>query len=678
MKKLQVIVQNVQTEPCVLQISVDQSPETNWLTVDPSSATIGPGKEISLNIFLNSTNLTVGNYTSNLLVSGNDPDNPVDTVKISLTIIESPEIVIIPDTLRFNLKRGQVDSSTFSIKNEGSGILQIWSIEEEEIENRERSPSFYQEQKKPVFFEKGASEPTFGRVERNSGGPDSFGYSWIDSDETNGPLYQFRDISLTGTPLVLEPIGSFDPKDEGMAKVDLPFKVKFYGQFYNQIWVSSNGLILFDLEGTNELFKNQPIPVSDPPRGIVAPYWDDLYGSAEGEIYTQQVDGAFIIQWHNWGYYPEGTEKMIFQVVFFENSASIHFVYERILDNCKATIGIENMNGTVGLQIAYNQQYAHDHLLVCINKDVGWLSEWPVSGTVNPGDSLIVKVKAEASDLMGGEYLADIVVLSNDLRQPRVISPRIIMKIPSVPKIVSVQDTLYFGTTFTGVTSLLPLTLLNEGTAKLSVFNITSSNSAFVVDTTYFYLDMGQQIDIGVQFFPLKAGIYEGWIVIQSDDPEKPLDSTKVIGIAVEPPQIEVSPNSISQSILEGDSLDVTIKISNLGGSNLVWSASLVASPQAENLNLPEQLQSVISGSVSEGMIKSAVEKSDDIFIYNYTGSKDEKKTGKLISQAVSDRAQKSAKNSTEEDELLSEFQRFVMDSLSFVKILNPDSGIIC
>ena len=95
---------------------------------------------------------------------------------------------------------------------------------------------YKQEQRPAVIYPKGEEPLSDGAHQiEGAGGPDPFGYKWIDSDEPGGPPYEFTDISGSGTVVSLSPTGTFDPRDEGMATVNMPFSVNFYGDAYNSL-----------------------------------------------------------------------------------------------------------------------------------------------------------------------------------------------------------------------------------------------------------------------------------------------------------------------------------------------------------------------------------------------------------------------------------------------------------
>ncbi|RMH69835.1 MAG: hypothetical protein D6675_11350, partial [Gemmatimonadetes bacterium] len=70
---------------------------------------------------------------------------------------------------------------------------------------------------------------------RGSGGPDWYGYSWIDSDEGGGPSYEWNDISESGT--LITGLGD----DTNVGPFDLGFDFDYYGQTFNSIRFCTNG-----------------------------------------------------------------------------------------------------------------------------------------------------------------------------------------------------------------------------------------------------------------------------------------------------------------------------------------------------------------------------------------------------------------------------------------------------
>ena len=74
---------------------------------------------------------------------------------------------------------------------------------------------------------------------RGTGGPDAYGYTWIDSDESGGPTYSWIDISGIGTEIT----GLTD--DNNLGPFPMNFDFGYYWYAVNQFWVNANGAISF-------------------------------------------------------------------------------------------------------------------------------------------------------------------------------------------------------------------------------------------------------------------------------------------------------------------------------------------------------------------------------------------------------------------------------------------------
>ena len=118
-----------------------------------------------------------------------------------------------------------------------------------------------------------------------SGGPDTFGYTYMDSKELEGPIYAFEDISGSGTPVVLA-------DDEVSGAVALGFDFEFYGIEYSEIYISSNGFLTV-LDGQDFAFEGTFLPDTGDPNGVIAGWWTDLNPAEGGSIHVQTLDLAW-------------------------------------------------------------------------------------------------------------------------------------------------------------------------------------------------------------------------------------------------------------------------------------------------------------------------------------------------------------------------------------------------
>ena len=252
-------------------------------------------------------------------------------------------------------------------------------------------------------------------VTEGAGGADAFGYEWIDSDEPGGPVFNWIDITGGGTPVVLG--------DDASILVPLPFTFAFYGVNQSQVRIGSNGYLTFGTSGTS--FSNAAIPNPANPNDIICPYWDDLNPSAGGTIHYLSSPTQFIVQYTNVPHFFN-TGSYTFQVIL-NADGSILYQYldiQGVLNS--ATVGIENSDGTVGLQVVFNAAYIHNNLAVqlALPAACSWVSSLtPSSGTIPAGSSQSVTVGVDATGLLLGTYECSLTVTSDAANASRLDVP---------------------------------------------------------------------------------------------------------------------------------------------------------------------------------------------------------------------------------------------------------------
>ena len=326
-----------------------------------------------------------------------------------------PDIGVNPLSFSVSAPPGTTLVETLTIENTGEGVL---DFEVSDVEARYRmmkiKKSSSRRPLRHMEYAKGEDEPVYPPQILGSGGPDDFGYSWIDSDEPGGPTFSWIDITSVGTPLNLG--------DDDYQQVSLPWGFNFYGVSKTSIKISSNGYLTFGSDGTD--FTNDPIPDPTDPNDLIAPFWDDLNPSSGGEVYYyyDQTDDVFIVEWYQIPHYG-GSGVYTFEALLYPNG-DIVYQYQSMSGTLNsATIGIENSTGNDGLQVTYNADYVHNQLAVLLTLNQGWLTESPTSGVVTPGNIGIVEVTFNSEDLSEGTYTATIYINSNDPDEPTIEIP---------------------------------------------------------------------------------------------------------------------------------------------------------------------------------------------------------------------------------------------------------------
>ena len=204
----------------------------------------------------------------------------------------------------------------------------------------------------------------------------------------------------------------------------------------------------------------------------------------------------------------------------------------------------------------------------------GWLGTSPDAGTVAAGSSVDVNATFDAAGLSGGSHAANMVISSNDPVDPEVIVA-VSLAVTDAPNIAVSADTLDFGPVFIGFPDTLAVMVKNTGFASLQITGISVVAAGFTASTNTFTLDIEESRLIDVTFEATAVQTYSGSLIITSNDPDNPMVTVVLQGQGLEPPDIAVSPDSLSDSLLTGALSENYLTIENTGSSDLVWAISL-------------------------------------------------------------------------------------------------------
>lgn len=337
-----------------------------------------------------------------------------------------PDMSFNPDEFSFGAMPGDRDEGYIYITNSGEGYL-YYTLSLETIEGvlaKEAQNKIATASPAPIVPIVSAAKsdsytgPYNPPVILDSGGPDNFGYTWIDSDEPGGPVYNWKDISSLGTPVSWP-----GDTDDGIATgIPIGFDFSFYGNIYDALNICTNGFLSFTSTAT--AYNNATIPTADEPNNLLAVYWDDLNFEPRGACYyyTNNED-SFIVAYVGVPHYSD--EGLFTFEAILLGSGKIIFQYQEAsgVDVNQETVGIENANGMDGLQVCNYSAYVEPGLAVMFSAAPRWLSAAPTNALIEPHRSDTITVNCDASDLEIGQYEGIIHMQTNDHDYPAVDIP---------------------------------------------------------------------------------------------------------------------------------------------------------------------------------------------------------------------------------------------------------------
>jgi Peptidase family C25 len=264
----------------------------------------------------------------------------------------------------------------------------------------------------------------------DSGGPDAFGYEWFDSDDPDGPTYNW--ISNIGDALDYSSVLGAPANDAYFPTIDLPFVFPFYGVDRTSVSINVNGFLTFadatDLPYTLS-WDNVAMPSVEAPHlentgSVIAPWWDDLTLDNAGSIYVYMgATDTLLVTFSGVESFSQGGVYN-FQLLLTADG-KILFQYSDMGENRidSADIGMQNSDASLGFSIVHNLPFIQNDYAISIVRPLRWLEIVDESGIVGPDASTNAQFRIRGESVPIGDYSGTIHITNNDEDNPVVDIP---------------------------------------------------------------------------------------------------------------------------------------------------------------------------------------------------------------------------------------------------------------
>jgi hypothetical protein len=253
-------------------------------------------------------------------------------------------------------------------------------------------------------------DTSFGGYGSATGG----GWRFIDSNQSGGPTYGWKDISTAGTQV------SFTSDDQNRGPYDIGFSFPSYGQNYTTYRVSANGWISFTSTiATAASYNNGVLPDTSAPENLIAPWWDDLSPQRVGSNvrrWTNSTD-SLVVSYQN-VQSRTGGGLYNFEVILL-SSGKMVFQYGNMGTNrlTLATIGLQNSDRTKGATVIVDRAYIQNNLAIAWCPS-SMIELDPATGSVPAHGSLAVTARVKSCCVPDSISYGFLEIASNDVVTP--------------------------------------------------------------------------------------------------------------------------------------------------------------------------------------------------------------------------------------------------------------------
>ncbi|MEP5611475.1 MAG: choice-of-anchor J domain-containing protein [Cyclobacteriaceae bacterium] len=486
-----------------LQIVDGIIPELS-LSVAPRAGNIAAGDSLNVTVTFDATNLDGGVYEEDLVINNNDPSNNPFLLPTTLTVIDPQIIAVSPDTLTESLPKKSMSTQMLTVSNVGVADLNFkinidgnLVVPTGTSSSTDAVPSFrdWREDSRIMAKLAGDGEP-------------------ITNDPNNTPVGRMGTVAL-----LFEDFedATFPPADWSVVDNEGTGVTWQFAADYGEGNYSGSGeaaTTSSDAFGSAEFDTELITPEIqvDGQDGLVLEYLVNYQNFAASDFLDVDISTDGGLNWTNMLSWNEDHGS------FFSMPAELVSIQ---LDTFLA--------GATSFQVRWHYYdpnsgdfdwYAQiDDVVI----GVPWLSIDQTAGVVPGGGSLDIEVTFDASSLDVGDYMTNLIVCSDDLKNPEVTVPAFLTVVQPAT-IGVIPDTLSL-TLFEGFDADTSFIVTNSGDVDLE-YDVTTvpSFASVTVNSSGIVVPSGEEtVGINISAETLLPGDYSENFLIESNDPHTPV-----------------------------------------------------------------------------------------------------------------------------------------------------------
>ena len=498
---------------------------------------------------------------------------------------------------------------------------------EDEVDPQERIISLFNEGDEAVSFEVHFSSPDreelqavhlreggplrgINRDER--GEPDEGGYEWRDSDENDGPEYEWIDIAEEFEEIQNLNFGD----DTNIGPLALGFEMPFYDNVYEVIRVCSNGWASYTnalntwwFAGWQEM-PNQGIPIEN----LLAVAFTDWNPARGGGTYRYAATEEMAVA--DWTNIPhiDGDGSWTFQLILYPNGfIKYQFLNTEARINRGVLFGYQNADRDLGAEIFRGSGWPPSEFAIGVGTApmfLSWLSADPEIGEIEAGGDVDIALMFDPTDLEDGVYDFNVEFEFSDPAQPLIV----------MSAVMSVRS---------------PVSVLSG-----NIFDAAGEDEpvqGVKVAMDYYRIDRFTDGDGAYEFENLPMGEYEFTItapdflrqshMVEIDEEEEELDIQLLHSRCIPDPE------AIVREIGPDFSIDLTLDVHNAGNGPLTYTVDrrLIGDANADpwvlrnSLYVGEEVDDTyIMGAIFDGVnfyVSGSNDNSPVIYIFDREGN---------------------------------------------------------